>query len=122
MGQLQFSHERGQLGFRVCTDLLVLRQQPSYPLPDTPSPPLQGESEDCIGPPASILLVVDHIPDCTVHIYSGHTLAQPLTLHLFGGDGPNLQADNDVLAGRQRCGSKMALGEGISIVAGRMAV
>ena len=72
------------------TDLLVLRKQASNPLPYAPGTPLQGEPEDCVGPPASILLVVDHIPDCTVHIYSGHTLPQPLTLHLLGGDSPHL--------------------------------
>ena len=119
-----------------CTNLLVLRKQPSHALPDTPGTPLQGEPEDGVGPPASILLVVDYIPDGAVHIYSGHTLTQPFTLHLLGGNCPYLQAGGDgILAGRWalccsngvvtgscRCGGKLVLWREDGIATGRMAV
>ena len=75
--------------------LLILRQQPGNPLPNATSTPLQGESEDSIGTPPCILLVVDDISDGSVHVYSGHPLTQPFALHLLGGHSPHLHAQTE---------------------------
>ena len=78
--------------------LLILRQQPGNPLPNATSTPLQGESEDSIGTPPRILLVVDDISDGSVHVYSGHTLTKPFALHLLGGHSPHLHAQMNALS------------------------
>lgn len=59
----------------LVTDLLALWQQLGNTLPDASCTPLQGESEDCVRAPPCILLVVDDIPDSSVHIYCGYTLS-----------------------------------------------
>lgn len=69
---------------------MALRQQLGNTLPDATSAPLQGESEHSVRSPASILLVVNDVGDSTGHIYCGHTLTKPLTLHLLWGYRPHL--------------------------------
>ena len=70
--------------------LVLLRQELCHFLPDGSCASLKRESEDCIGSPAGILLVEHHVVDCSVDIDRRYTLAQPLALHVCGGEGPDL--------------------------------
>jgi len=76
---------------------MALRQQLGNTLPDTTSASLQGESEHSVGSPAGILLIVDDVGDGAVHIYCGHTLTQPLTLHLLWWYSPHLHTKKSCL-------------------------
>lgn len=64
--------------------------------------------EHGVGPPASILLVLDHVGDGSVHIHRGHPLAQPVALHHGGGHRPHLHRPG---RGRQRRRSVPGQGE-----------
>jgi hypothetical protein len=53
------------------------------------------EPEHCIGAPAGILLLSDDVGDGAADINSCHTLSQPLTLHVCGGDTPDLHNNSN---------------------------
>jgi hypothetical protein len=47
-----------------------------------------GSPEDCIGSPASILLIVDNVRNSSVNIDSSHSFSKPVALHHGSGYSP----------------------------------
>mmetsp|Transcript_19396 Transcript_19396/g.61731 ORF Transcript_19396/g.61731 Transcript_19396/m.61731 type:complete len:540 (+) Transcript_19396:304-1923(+) len=69
----------------------LLGEEVGHALPDGACAARLREAEHGVGPPPGVLLALDHVVDCLVHIHRGHALAQPVALHLRHRERPHLE-------------------------------